>query len=214
MTLEAKFTDVIRRSEKYLSSELWQQVKLLLSPESIALMVTVTGLWAISHFFGVGEIADAVLIVAGVATLGVSAVQLGREIMAFGLGTRSAQNDADLEEAAKHFAKAVVLGGVTIVSALFLKTRPKTFNEPYFKGPVSIPSGGPRGPGFFYTPKVNVAAISDATPGFVTFGVTDLFGDITIEASLTKTQQMEVLWHERVHQALTPKLHFLRNIRI
>jgi hypothetical protein len=214
MTVEEKFNEAIKRSQKYLSPELWEQVKALLSPDAIALMVVVTGFWAISHFFGVGEIADAVLLVGGVAALGMSAVQVGKEIIAFGLGVRNAETDADLEEAAKHFANAVVLGGITIVSSLFFKTRPKTFNEPYFKGPVSVPRSGPRGPGISYTPKVTVASIPQTTPEYIMFGVTDMFGDITIEASLTKTQQLEVLWHERVHQVLTPKLHFLRHIRI
>ncbi len=213
MSLQDRFADAIRRSQKYMPAEAWSYVKGLLDPESLALIVSVTGLWALSHFFGVGEIADGVLLVAGTLTLGVSAVDVGRDLLAFGNGVRGAKTTDDLEEAARRFAHAVVLGGITIVTAMFFKTRPKVFNEPVFPS-VRVPSPGPRGPGLFYKPQIKVAPIANPDPLFTTMGITDMFGDITIEAKLTTAKQLEVLWHERVHQILTPRLYFLRNIRI
>lgn len=213
ISVQEKFADAIGRSQKYMPADAWSYVKGLLDPQSLALIVSVTGLWALSHFFGVGEIADGVLLVAGTLTLGASAVDVGRDLLAFGLGVREAKTTDDLEQAARRFAHAVVLGGVTIVTAMFFKTRPKAFNEPVFP-PVRVPTPGPRGPGLFYKPQIKIAPIANPDPMFTTLGITDMFGDITIEAKLTTAQQLEVLWHERVHQILTPRLYFLRNIRI
>src|SRR5258708_5396961 len=47
-----------------------------------------------------------------------------------------------------------------------------------------------------------------------TKGITNQYGDIVIEDSLSLAEQQKTLYHEQVHQFLTPKLYFLRNIRI
>ena len=75
-------------------------------------MATVTTAWAISHFFGVGEIADAVLLVVGGVTLGFSCIEAGKEVVDFAITAKSATTDEDLERAARHFGRAVVLGPV------------------------------------------------------------------------------------------------------
>src|SRR4051794_27884089 len=93
MTMEEKVAEAIRRSEPYMPARLWLEVKQLLSPESLALMATVTSAWAVSHFFGVGEIADVVLLAIGGGVLGWSIVDVGRELVAFARTTRSAQTE-------------------------------------------------------------------------------------------------------------------------
>src|SRR4051812_42936197 len=87
-----RLREAIRRSEKHMPSEMWQQVKGLLDPAALAIMATVTGAWAVSHFFGVGEIADVILLAAGGIALGASAVGIGRDVLAFARGLRSAKS--------------------------------------------------------------------------------------------------------------------------
>jgi hypothetical protein len=57
-----------------------REVEALLTKEAIAVMVGVLTLWALSHFIGVGEIADIVLIVVGVAALGGVAIQVAQDL--------------------------------------------------------------------------------------------------------------------------------------
>ncbi|HET6280671.1 MAG TPA: hypothetical protein VFH73_06895 [Polyangia bacterium] len=212
MSMNEKLDVVIRRSQAHMPAEMWNQVKQLLEPASLAIMAGVTLAWAGSHFFGVGEIADVVLVVAGGVVLGLSAIEVGREIYAFAVGTKKAQNEADLEEASKHFARAVVLGGITIVSAMFFKSRPKTFKEPFFGGPVKVPVG-PRGPGILYEATEVLAPIK-SPPGVIIRGTTDQFGNITVEIRQSAAMIRQTLLHERVHAFLTPRLYFMRRIRI
>jgi hypothetical protein len=213
MTMEEKVAEAIRRSEPYMPARLWLEVKQLLSPESLALMATVTSAWAVSHFFGVGEIADVVLLAIGGGVLGWSIVDVGRELVAFARTTRSAQTEQMLDQAGKHFAKAVVLGGIAVVSAVFFKSRPRTFKEPFFPGAVQIPKT-PAGPAFSrYKPWERLAPIA-SPPGKKIRGITDEFGNITIDVNQTATEIHLTLLHERVHQFLTPKLYFLREVRI
>jgi len=214
MSLEDKLLEAMRRSEKYMPAEAWSQVKQLMTPEAIAIMATVTTAWAISHFFGVGEIADAVLLVVGGVTLGFSCIEAGKEAVEFALSTKSATTDEDLDRAAKHLGRAIVLGGISLVMALFLRAKPKVMNDMRFGGPVTMPPGlGPRNGRFFYKPGVKIGSIPQAS-GFYTLGTTNIYGDIVIESRLTPIQQANVLLHEKVHRLLTPKFYPLRRVRV
>jgi len=140
--LEKRIEETLKRSEKKMPAELWNQVKELLSPASLAIMATVTAAWAISQFFGVGEMADAVLLVGGAIAFGGSAAQIGREGLAFALGVKNAKNESDLDGAAQHFANFVIWAGVTAVLALFFKMRPKVLKVPFSNDPIEIPKAG------------------------------------------------------------------------
>jgi len=141
-------------------------------------------------------------------------VQVGKEVLDFALGAKNAKSDAELDEAGKHFAKAVVLGGITVVSALFFRGTPKVFDEPSFGGPFPRPTGpGPRTAGIAYKPTTKVGPIPQP-PNALIKGVTTEYGDIIIEQSLSKAAQLATKYHEQVHQFLTPKFYFLRNARI
>src|SRR5205809_540491 len=192
MACADKMAEAVRRSQKYMPAELWAQVQALLTPEALALMATVTAAWAISHFFGVGAAADAILVVTGGLIYGAAALQIGKEFFQFASGVQTAKTDDELEAAAKHFANAVVLGGVTVLSAILFKTRPKgTFREPYDPWPIRRP--GPRGPGIRYKPTVTEKPLPDGD-----LGLTTAYGDITINARLPRHVKVETLYHERV----------------
>jgi len=210
MAFADKMAEAVRRSQKYMPAEIWAQVQALLTPEALALMATVTAAWAISHFFGVGAAADAVLVVTGGLIYGAAALQIGKEFFQFASGVQTAKTDDELEAAAKHFANAVVLGGVTVLSAILFKSKPQgTFREPFYDGPAPIPRPGPRGPGIRYKPTVTEKPLRDGE-----LGVTTTYGDIIIDARLPRHVKVETRYHERVHQFFTPKLYFLRDVRV
>jgi hypothetical protein len=102
-------------------------------------MAGVTTAWAISHFFGVGEMADAVLLVAGGVVLGASAFQVGHETMVFALTVHRAKTTAELDAAAQHFAEAVVLGGITVVRPCSSKRSPSHSRRCTSEGRSSYP---------------------------------------------------------------------------
>ncbi len=210
--VEDKLGEAMRRSRPYMPAEIWDQVQAFLTLESITIMATVTAAWAISHFFGVGEIADGLLLVAGGALMGVAAADVGRETLAFALGARSARTSADLDEAAKHFAAAVVRGGIAVLSALFFLRRPQVFRD--FDHPIIVPERGPRVGRTFYQPSVTFGTLPRPNPDWVMKGGTDLFGNIVIDFDTPAEEIPKVLRHESVHRFFTPRLYFLRNIRI
>jgi hypothetical protein len=65
-----KIADAMRRSLPHLPSEARHVVEGLLQPSTIALVTATILVWAGSHFFGVGEIVDVILIGVGVVGLG------------------------------------------------------------------------------------------------------------------------------------------------
>lgn len=97
------------------------QVLALLEPASIVIVTSTTLLWAGSHLVGVGEIVDVVLLVVGLGVLGTTALSGAKELAAFAVGVHQARTDADLDQAAAHFAQAVSILGVSLVSALLLR---------------------------------------------------------------------------------------------
>jgi hypothetical protein len=80
MTKEEKVEEAIRRSLPLMPADARREVEALLTKEAIAVMVGVLTLWALSHFIGVGEIADIVLIVVGVVALGGVAIQVAQDL--------------------------------------------------------------------------------------------------------------------------------------
>lgn len=209
MTLEERLARAISKSRQYMPAEAWQQVSALVQPEALSVMAMVTSAWAVAHFFGVGEIADALLLVAGVATLGTSALQAGKEAVDFGLGAYRARSDQDLDEAGQHFGRAIVLGGVTIISALFFRGRPKVLNEPFFGGSVGRLGPGPINGRFAYRPTNSLGLLDRGV-----MGVTNEWGDVVVSSRLSRAEQQATFYHEQVHQFLTPKLYPLRSIRV
>lgn len=210
-TLQDKYAEAIRRSLPHLPAHMADEIKQLLTPEAIAVMVVVAGVWTTSHFFGVGAIADAVLLAAGFATWGMSAVDLGRDLLKFVSDVKAARSDVDLENAGKLFASIVTRAGSTTVSALFFRAKPKVYSgvRPNLGPPP------PRNPGLFHKPTTVTAPIPQR-PGWQTFGVTSNWGNITIHAPLVSDPKryLHTLMHERVHQFLTPKLYPLREVRV
>ncbi|MGH7676372.1 MAG: hypothetical protein ACREMV_13960, partial [Gemmatimonadales bacterium] len=108
----AKVEEALKRSLPLLPGDVRREVQALLSPEALATMAAVLAVWAASHFVGVGEVADVVLLAVGVIALGSVALEAAQELLAFGQSSVTARSEAELDKAARHFARAVALIGV------------------------------------------------------------------------------------------------------
>ena len=200
-----KVEEAVRRSFPLLPSYVARQLEAVLTPEALAVIVVIVGAWAGSHFLGVGAAADLVLLVVGVAALGLAAIDGGQALYFFAERALRARSEEDLDRAGKYFAEAVTLLGVEVVLALLFRARPKVFQHANFKpSPPPPPSGR-----FRYKPTLTRTPKRPAGEG----GTTE-WGDIEVSIWGSPAAQRITEIHERVHSALTPKLYFLRNIRV
>jgi hypothetical protein len=216
MTSEEKIAEVITRTLPLLPEGIAEQLKALLSPTAIAIMVAVLGVWVVGHFFIVSEIADAILLIVGGIFLGIAAYQAGEQLYYFACKTLQGNKEADLNEAAQHLANAIALVGVQVILGLFLKGagKAKIFRKTYEGAkPINLRdvSKLPRTEGkIFYRSK--------ATPDYSmpegVGGTAPLTGNMSYSPYGSPKIVRLVKIHEKVHSILTPKLQFLREIRV
>jgi hypothetical protein len=156
----------------------------------------------VSHFFGVGEIADVIMLCVGGAFLGKAAIDVAGDLKDFVDLALGAKKPEDLDRSAEHFAKAVAAVGVNVITAVLLhkasgkvKARlkqssnpvaQKLFNRPTVTGDPTLPAGE---------------------------GMTNKYGDVTYSTKGSAADQALVRNHEMVHSWLSPKLKFLRDFR-
>jgi hypothetical protein len=201
--LEKAFTRCLPK----LGPEARTQLAALITPEAIAIIAGVLIAWIVSHAFAVGEIIDIIILTVGVVSIGLAVFTGLDHLYDFAIGTYQARTEQDLDAAADHLAKAIgILGIQAVLAVLFRSAKmPQTFRGP--RTPVSPPP--PRTPGWRYKPTTTIAPLPPKR-----LGVTTYYGDILLSPNLTSAQRAVVLRHERVHQALAPKLYLLRNFRI
>src|SRR5262249_32357797 len=70
LPLENKFAEALRRVPAKLPASVRHEFEALLSPTSLGIMAGALVVWAGSHAFGVGEVADIVLLIGGTFFLG------------------------------------------------------------------------------------------------------------------------------------------------
>jgi hypothetical protein len=87
-------------------------VESMLEPKSLALIGGTLVIWVGSHAFGVGEVVDAILLGVGVIALGFSVFEGAKAFKDFAVGAVRARSEADLDEAGRQFARAVVILGI------------------------------------------------------------------------------------------------------
>ncbi len=121
MPLEDRFVNVLHRTGSKLPAEIQEEFAAMLAPESIAIIVAVLAVWAGSHYFGVGFIADALLLVVGFGFLGWQIWSVGGDFVSFVDLTYSARTDDDLEKASRHLANFIAVVGVAAFMALIAK---------------------------------------------------------------------------------------------
>jgi len=218
LSTNERVAEAMRRSIPLLPTEAGNAVEALISPESLLVVTGTLTLWAGAHFFGVGEIADIILLIIGGLFLGKGIIDLAEELWQFANLTILGTTDREIDEAAKHFAKAVILAGVDIIGAILLRKSIKyksvRSTEPggiVAKGklvPVGEAPNLPKGR-WFGKPQVTKAVkLRDNTLGYC-----DWYGDIYISRAQSMAEQIATEFHETVHSVLSPKFRVFRAFR-
>ena len=141
LTNQQRLTIIFNRSADRLGGEVGAQLRAMVSPAAIATMVVILVAWAGSHFFGVGEIADIVLLIIGYIALGGVAVEAAHHLFDFGKLAINGRTDNDLNVAATHLSKAITLIGIQAVLAILLKQKPGTFKNEFIPRGATKPLG-------------------------------------------------------------------------
>lgn len=96
MSKADKIAEAMRRSLPHLPLEARRVVEGMLRPETIAIVSGTLMVWAGSHFFGVGEIVDIILLGIGVVALGFAVFEGAGELYEFGTTALSAHSSDNL----------------------------------------------------------------------------------------------------------------------
>ena len=218
VSVEERLRMTIEVTTPKVAPEVGQQLKQLLQPQTLAIAAGILVIWAGLHFTGVGEVADAAILVVGWIALGAAAWQGARELVAFAIGVKQARTPQDIDRAADHLAKAIGLIGIQAVLSLLMHTAPKPYREPsnlpskYWKGWWNL-GAPPRSPAGRWAYRPTVQAVSpEQLRGAL--GSTSVWGDIKVSSALSEPDARITLLHEQVHAALTPKLYLLRDLRV
>src|SRR5690348_16759954 len=83
MSNQDRVAQVLRRSKKNFGPDVGQMIDSLLSPTNLALMTGTLVLWAGSHFVGVGEMVDVVLLAVGAFAIGWSITDVAKDLYTF-----------------------------------------------------------------------------------------------------------------------------------
>ncbi len=202
MSKTEKIEAAMRRSLSYMPADLRSFGAQLIEPSSLMIMAGTFVAWGASHAFGIGEVVDVILLSVGVVCLGFSVFSGASELIDFITGAVGASTDADLDDAARHFARAVVLLGIATIQAVLLRGAKKTYRKPW-KLQRPLPPPGTR-PTTTYKPSLPRGAL----------GKTDPVGNIEISLAQSAAEQVKSLDHELVHRFFTPMAQALRKVRV
>lgn len=117
MPLEQRIKETLLLVPDHLTGAARDEFMALIAPEAIAITVGVLAIWAASHFIGVGEIVDAILIVSAYLSAGPAVWEAAKKLrLALSL-ISGANSRNDLEAAAKLIAEMVSAIGVGAFAA-------------------------------------------------------------------------------------------------
>jgi hypothetical protein len=123
LSRQDKLQEAIRRALPLLPEEVGREVQAMFTPAAIGIMATMAALWAASHLAVVGEVADLALLITGGVLLGKAAWDVGKDLTEFMTQAVGADTEDDLNEAARHFAAAIVKGGVLLAGTLLMSKK-------------------------------------------------------------------------------------------
>src|SRR5258706_254613 len=219
MPLTERLKEVLTRSKKNFGPDVSQAIDSLLSATNLAILAGTLTLWVGSHFFGVGEIVDVLLLLVGAFTIGWSITDVAKDVYTFDEKTVNAHGRAVLDKASQAFSHAVVLAGITVIMALLLRRSAKQIQVA--RGANVMETMRPRSPGL---PRVGPDPESGrlwSRPGIKSDpalgpgeGSTSPFGEVKLSAAGSATEQALVRAHELVHRFLTPRFGVLRTFRV
>jgi len=121
MPLDARFREVLWRTVPRLPGEMQEEFAALLNPMNLIIIVGTLAVWAGSHYFGIGFIADALLLAAAGLFLGAQIISAAADLFMAVRLTVEAKTDEDLTQAASYLANFVAVVGVAAFSALVMK---------------------------------------------------------------------------------------------
>jgi hypothetical protein len=208
MSKADKIAEAMRRSLPHLPLEARRVVEGMLRPETIAIVSGTLMVWAGSHFFGVGEIVDIILLGIGVVALGFAVFEGAGELYEFGTTALSAHSSGQLDEAGRHFARAVTLLGISTVQAVLLRGQGRAVvarGQPQVYPRLEVGTAPPAGNQLRLTRPATI-------PGGEA-GLTSPYGSITVARNQSLTEQRLTLYHELVHRYFSPRTGPLRKIR-
>ena len=208
LSTQDRIAEAMRRSLPLMPAEARGQIEALLTPQALAIVAATLVLWAGSHLVGIGEIVDVILLVAGFAMIGMGVFSGAQELYNFAHTAVNAQTDADLDRAARHFANAVGILGISVVSALLLRRSAGSVAQRGKPSVKPLPNVGPT-PAAGIKPRITRP---QALPGGA-LGQTDWWGNIAVTRNQTLTEQRLTLYHEWVHSVLSPRFGPLRKLR-
>ena len=202
LSFEQKLGEVLNKTADKVGPEVGAQLRALVEPKSLGVMAGVLVVWVVGHGLGYGEAVDLVIGIVGYAALGWGIFTGLDEVYEFAKTTYYAHSGGDIDAAADHLAKAISILGVQAVLAILFHGRPKTKSA----NPGPAP---PKTPGRRYSPSTNIDPALTVGRAYCSW-----WGDIYVNAISTGDEAAMLLFHERVHQFLTPKLYFLRDLRL
>ncbi|HEX8434482.1 restriction endonuclease fold toxin-2 domain-containing protein [Archangium sp.] len=124
-----------------LPGETMKEVQGMLSPESLALMGTMTTAWLGTQGIPVlGQTVDAALLTLGVVMAAAQTAAVKDSLWNYVRSAAGARDEAGLDTAATHLARAVAVVGVSVVTFLLMKKVPgKVQKRPGPREPPSLP---------------------------------------------------------------------------
>ncbi|MGI9507915.1 MAG: hypothetical protein ACR2QJ_01030 [Geminicoccaceae bacterium] len=214
------------RSLPHLGPQAREQIEQLLTLETLALIAGVLAAWFGAHVIGLGFLADALLLIAGLVAIGTAIFEGLDHLYQFAAEGLFANKTSDLDRAADHFAKAVTILGIEAVLAVLFRGRPKTYKGDRIKGldrvqrPKKMPKlTGTRNPLYLGEPKgtspnklIGMGATYPTGKIFIYRPPPGLYPQAFIEGH--RVQRRHAAYHEAVHRALTPRLNLLYRYRV
>lgn len=208
MSSADKVAEAMRRSLPYLPGEARGVVESLLQPATLAIVTGTVVLWAGSHFVGVGEVVDIILLVVGAVALGFAVFEGAGALYEFATTSIGARTSADLDRAGRHFARAVTILGISTVQAVLLRGQAKPVLRRGAPRRRPMPSvGNPPRAGN----RLRLSRPSSLPDG--TLGTTNAYGAITVARNQPLSEQRATLLHELVHRFFSPRIGPLRKLR-
>lgn len=208
MSPSGKIGEAMRRALPRLPAGVRAAVESMLTPGTLAVIAGTLAAWAGAHLFGVGEIVDVILLGVGVLTLGFSVFEGATDLYNFAALALNARSEAELDRAGEHFARAVVVLGISAIQVVLLRGPARTVarrGRPQTQGRIAIDAPPPAG---------NELRLS--RPSFLASGAlgdTNAYGVIRVARNQSMTEQRITLLHELVHRYLSPRVGPLRKLR-
>ena len=101
-----KLTEAVKRSASALPGEIAEELLALLSPATLATMISVFAVYIAAHSVGIGQAMDIGMLIAGGIFFGLDAFTIIFDIAGFANAV-NAKTESDLDKAGKHLASAV-----------------------------------------------------------------------------------------------------------